>query len=145
MPHQLLIGHASSMWMTKLLGSSRRFCGTLAITLVVAGCSGVEVGRVDDSDYVDPHSLTSVAACLNKAGVPASQQSWEQLSQPGDWNILNAQGTVVASVGAAEFTITVFEEGDSWVRYDPDAAAQAPQELVDVVWRCAGPSVENPE
>jgi hypothetical protein len=138
MPCQWFIGQDSSMWMTELLGLSRRICGTLAITLVVAGC-----GRVDDS--VDHHSIIAVAACLNEADVPASQHSWLEISQPGDWNILGEQGTVVASISAAEFTIIVFEEGDSWVRYDPDAAAQAPQELVDVVWGCVGPSVKNPE
>jgi hypothetical protein len=133
MPHQLLIGQDAGMWMTQLLGSSRRLCGTLAIALVVAGC-----GRGDDS--VEHHSLIAVTACLNEADVPAYNHPWEH--QPGDWNILDVQGTVIARIDAATVVITVLGDGDNWVEYYPEAA---PQELVDVVGRCAGATVKNPE
>jgi hypothetical protein len=135
MPHQLFIEQDTSMWMTQLLGSSRRLCGTLAITLVVAGCSGVEVGRVDDTH----HSLIGVTACLNKAGVPAYHAPSE--NQAGDWNIFDVKGRVIARIGAASVTITVRGDGDNFVEYYPGAA---PQKLVDAVSRCASPTAKNP-
>lgn len=110
-----------------------------AVLLLLVGYAG-HSHRVGVDDSVDHHSLIAVTSCLNKADVSAYQHPWEH--EPGDWNILDVQGTVVASTDAATVIITVVGDGDNWVEYYPEAA---PQELVDVVSRCAGPTVKKPE
>ena len=99
----------------------------LAIVMIATGCNS-------GSDATQ-HSVPAVRRCLHHHGLTATVVP--EPSEPGDWNLLDIRGTIIANLGTAMVTIDVSGSGGNIAKYDPSGTA-APRKLVEAVWDCAG-------
>jgi len=100
----------------------------LAVVLIAPACSS--------GSSAAQHSVPAVRGCLQHHGVAAAIVS----EPPGDYNLFDIRGTIVANLGAATVTIDVSGDESNIAEYSPNGTA-APKRLVEAVWDCAGRGV----